>query len=380
MCSLMQGNRMRTLERDAIAFIRENMAEKTVVSFSGGKDSLVALDLAVRAGVDKAVFADTTIEFKETVEYIKFVRDFLGIEIDIVKAPKSFFEVAKYIGFPSRRRRWCCDVFKFGPLAKYAAENDVHAFVTGLRKYESYQRSRYNKIDKNPLVPAIQLNPILRWSENDVWEYIKKYELPINPLYKYLNRIGCWCCPFKTKEEFQKIKRYFPQLYKNLINEVSTYAERLSIKDKRKFVDDFGWTMWASPVKQSYGGFLTHCSEGKPMRHLVFLENKMGKAVAKLLPILTDKYEVHDDGKIICVSTDVSHKKLNILVEKAINCVGCGACTATCKNNALYVENGYLEVKIDKCTHCLACLNTNLLKGACVFRNYSSRRKSLIRM
>ena len=73
-------------------------------------------------------------------------------------------------------------------------------------------------------------------------------------------------------------------------------------------------------------------------------------------------------------------KKPIALVEKAVNCVGCGACTATCKNNALCVENGYLEVRTDKCTHCLACLNTNLLKGACVFRNYSTRRISLTRM
>ena len=376
----MQGNKLRILEREVIAFIREHTTENVVVSFSGGKDSLVVLDLAVRAGINRAVFADTTIEFKETVEYVKTMGNFFGIKIDIVKAPKDFFEVARKIGFPSRRRRWCCDVFKFGPLAKYAAENDVHAFVTGLRKDESYQRTKYTRIDKNPIVPVTQLNPILEWSEKEVWSYIKKYELPVNPLYKYLDRIGCWCCPFKTRDEFEKIKHHFPQLYAKFRNELLAYAEILGIKDKRKFVDEFGWTMWASPVNRSYGGFSTPCSEGKPMRHLVFLENKMGEAVTKLLPILTDKFEVHDGGNIICVPTDIPYTKLNILVEKAINCVGCGACTATCKNNALCVENGYLEVRTDKCTHCLACLNTNLLKGACVFRNYSITRISLTRM
>jgi len=376
----MQGNKLRVLEREAISFIRENTTENVVVSFSGGKDSLVVLDLAIRAGIEKAVFCDTTIEFKETVEYVKFIGDFLGIKIEIVKVPKDFFEIVRKIGFPSRRRRWCCDVFKFSPLAKYAAENDVYAFVTGLRRDESNQRATYTRIDKNPIVPITQLNPILEWSEKDIWEYIKKYELPVNPLYKYLNRIGCWCCPFKTKQEFERIRQYFPKLYKRLMNEVSVYADRLGIENKRKFVEEFGWTTWASPINRSYGGFSTPCSEGKPMRHLVFLENKMGKAMIRLLPILTIKFEVHENGKIICVPTDVPHTKLNILVEKAVNCVGCGACTATCKNNALYVENGYLEVKMNKCNHCFSCLNTNLLKGACVFRNYSSRRISLIRI
>jgi len=368
---------MRELEFRAISFIRENATENTVVSISGGKDSLVALDLSIRAGLDRAVFCDTTIEFRETVEYIKFLKDFYGIKIDIVRAPKDFFEIVQKVGFPSRRRRWCCDVFKFAPLAKYALENNIDAFITGLRKDESVFRSSYITIDRNPLVPVRQLNPILEWSERDVWNYIKKYALPINPLYKYFKRLGCWCCPFKTKEEWEKIKRYFPELYNKLKKELLRYAEKLGIKDQEKFVDKFGWTSWASPIDKFYAVFSNPCDKGKPLRHLVFMDEQAGMAVAELLPILCDMFEIHENGKIICIPINIPGKKLNILIEKAINCIGCGACSATCKSGALSIKDGHLKLNRDKCTHCLSCLNTNLLKGACIVRNYAPKRATI---
>ena len=100
-----------TKEIEAIQFLKKNATEKTFVSFSGGKDSLVALDLAIRANFNEAIFCDTTIEFDETLQYVNIISNFYGIKIDIVKAPIDFFEIVRKIGFPSRRSRWCCDVF-----------------------------------------------------------------------------------------------------------------------------------------------------------------------------------------------------------------------------------------------------------------------------
>ena len=59
------------------------------VSFSGGKDSLVALDLAVRVGVTKAVYCDTTADFDETVVYVAKLKDFYGIDLLRREGPRS---------------------------------------------------------------------------------------------------------------------------------------------------------------------------------------------------------------------------------------------------------------------------------------------------
>jgi len=141
-------------ESYALAQLAEFKGKSVAVSFSGGKDSLVALDLAYRIGISKVVFCDTSIEFDETIDYVKFIEQFYGIEIDVVTAPRSFFSMVDHVGIPSRRLRWCCEVFKFGPLAKYAIENRLYGFITGLRKEESNRRANYKEIDDNPLVPV----------------------------------------------------------------------------------------------------------------------------------------------------------------------------------------------------------------------------------
>lgn len=103
-------------ESFALAELAELSKRNVAVSFSGGKDSLVVLDLAQRVGIKKAVFVDTTVEFDETVDYIRSVEDFYGFKIVVLRAPVDFFGMVGHIGVPSRRFRWCCDVFKFGLL------------------------------------------------------------------------------------------------------------------------------------------------------------------------------------------------------------------------------------------------------------------------
>jgi len=67
-------------------------------------------------------------------------------------------------------------------------------------------------------------------------------------------------------------------------------------------------------------------------------------------------------------------KKLKILIEKAINCVGCGACTLLCKYNALSIKEGKATVDMKRCTRCLDCLRCHPFRGACIARNYAFRK------
>ncbi len=71
---------------------------------------------------------------------------------------------------------------------------------------------------------------------------------------------------------------------------------------------------------------------------------------------------------------------MNILVEKALNCLKCGACTSLCKNGALVLKDNGLWVDKNKCVHCLKCLNASVksLRGACIARNYSRKKLRII--
>jgi phosphoadenosine phosphosulfate reductase len=367
-------------ESVAIARVYEAKSKKVAVSFSGGKDSLVVLDLAVRAGIKKAVFCDTTIEFEQTLDYVRQMKDYYSIDIEVVRAPITFFDMVERIQVPSRRLRWCCEVFKFGPVAQYARKERLEAFLTGLRCDESNKRSLYTTEDNNPLVPFKQINPIIDWSSNDVWDYIKRYSLPFNPLYEHFERVGCWCCPFRTQKDWRIIEQLFPEKVSDFEKILERYGQKVGIKDMEEFIKGRGWTRWAPPVRHATAGLMRPCQDAsKCTTDYVITCNSPDEAsrVSTLLPTLTDDFIVFGSRLRVTVPSQKA-KRLSILVEKAAGCIGCGACTSVCTEGALSIMNGRLNLDKERCVHCEDCLNGSLLKGACIIRNYSSRKNSYI--
>lgn len=367
-------------ERIALAQLANISENRLAVSFSGGKDSLVALDLAYRVGIRKAVFCDTTIEFEETKKFVESVERFYGIDIDTVRAPITFFEMIRHVGLPSRILRWCCDVFKFGPLSNYAIGEDLYGFITGLRMKESNKRSRYKESDNNPLVPVRQINPILSWTDTEVWEYIKKNSLPINPLYEHFDRIGCWCCPFRTDKDWKKVKELFPEkagLFEQLLTD---FANRMNIADKEEFIERRGWAAWSSPVKKISVGVYSPCQADGDKIDLIFSgqNEKQTERIIKILPIITKDYFVVG-SKLRITTSNLDKRRLNVLIEKAINCRACGACTLLCRLGALHVDEESIYVDFSKCNRCQRCITTQPLRGACVIRNYSPSIATLVK-
>ena len=119
--------------------------ENLVASFSGGKDSTVTADLAVRALSNPYlvhIFGDTTLEFPSTLEYVKRFRK--SHPLAIFKTARNneqvFYEVAEEIGPPARSMRWCCSMFKTGPISrafKSLFGNQPILTFYGIRKGES---------------------------------------------------------------------------------------------------------------------------------------------------------------------------------------------------------------------------------------------------
>ena len=355
---------------------------RLAVSFSGGKDSLVVLDIAQRAGIKKAVFCNTTIEFDETIEYTRKISNYFTLKMDFVEPQKSFFEMVEKIGVPSRRFRWCCDILKFAPLANYANDKHIKGFVTGLRRQESKRRKFYTENDKNPLMTTRQINPIIDWSTQDVWSYIRTYNLPYNPLYEKINRIGCWCCPYKSDSEWNLIREMIPNKMDMFEKCVSNYANQMKIYDKKRFLNG-GWKAYAPPLKKIIASvFQSEPCQNPDVNHCNFFFRGQSEyqveRIVKILPIISDDYFYH--GKKIRITLNDNNGtrvKLKILIEKAINCVGCGACTATCPTGALSIEDGTISVDESKCIHCGNCLHTKKVKGSCIMRNYNYRRQSV---
>lgn len=259
------------MEKKAIKTIQKNCPPvESIVMFSGGKDSLVVMDLARKAGIKKSVYIKSPLEFKQTIKYVEKFPD-----VDIIGFNKDFFELCQKLCIPSRRMKWCCTVYKLTPIAIYNRKNNIKYNIRGVRREESSNREDYDEIGDKKF-PWVTVDPILDWTDKDVWRYIRKYNLPINPLYQVINRVGCWCCPFNSKKDWGAARDLMPQEYKKfkeLINESSLSIDK---EWKRHYIKG-GWSGWAYKTELN--------------------------RVATLL-----------DSK-------------NMLkVEKKLNCVGCGAC------------------------------------------------------
>lgn len=180
------------------------------VAISGGKDSDVIVKLCELAKVKYDLHHQhTTIDAPETVRYIRHT--YPTCEIDYPEV--SFWQLMINQGIPpTRLMRYCCKELK-----EYGGNGRTK--VLGVRWAESTGRKNNRKMVelcyKND---TKTVNPIIDWSESEVWEFHRKYNLPHNVLYDQgYKRVGCIGCPQKGKKGMLEDFKRFPQYKENYL-------------------------------------------------------------------------------------------------------------------------------------------------------------------
>lgn len=175
------------------------------LAFSGGKDSIVLYDLAVKSSVKfSAHYNLTTVDPPELVHFIKDKYPNVIIE----KPLQTMWQLVEKNGLPYRRMRFCCRVLK--------ESHGTGAVLTGVRHEESPRRAKrcvfeYHHDKKRSDIWFI--NPIIDWLETEVWSYIKSNHIPYCELYDIgWKRIGCVLCPFTTQAEKDTHAARYPKI------------------------------------------------------------------------------------------------------------------------------------------------------------------------
>lgn len=190
----------------------ESLGYMPVLGFSGGKDSQVCYDLTLRAGIPfKAVF-NHSFESNETIRFIKSNYPSVVFRRNV---KEGFFQnMIKNHNrlLPTVEFSYCCEDYK------HNKKNVDYATILGVRATESNSRKNRKLLEtKNKKFlkknqqriyeyfsescvasgdpSEISLKPIVDWSEDEVWEYIKVHHLSVNPEYASENRVGCMICP-----------------------------------------------------------------------------------------------------------------------------------------------------------------------------------------
>jgi phosphoadenosine phosphosulfate reductase len=176
------------------------------LAFSGGKDSICIYQLALMACVKfDSHFNFTTIDPPEVV---KFIRDeYPKVSIDRPKI--SMWElIVKNKMPPTRMARYCCRELK-------ERGGEGRFVITGVRASESIRRKNRKMVDMCYTKHKRIINPIIDWTDKDVWEFIKTNSFKYPSLYDDgQKRIGCIMCPMLGAKGMLADAKRYPKFYK----------------------------------------------------------------------------------------------------------------------------------------------------------------------
>ena len=277
------------LEKKAIQRLQtfEPRTEPYYLAYSGGKDSDVILTLAKLAGVKyEAVHNLTTVDAPETVYHVRKqadvridkARDGEGNHINMERL------IVQKMLPPTRIIRYCCDVLK-------ERGGRGRKVITGVRRAESVQRNtngglvkvlgkpktaqksaeavgvEYRVSKQGGLIMDVDndearqwledcyrshktmINPIVDWTDYDVWEFLRHYNVEVNPLYECgFKRIGCIGCPMASKHRWAEFERYpkYKERYIRAFDKMLIAREEAGLENKINWQtgeDVFKWWM-----------------------------------------------------------------------------------------------------------------------------------------
>ncbi|HPH53001.1 MAG TPA: phosphoadenosine phosphosulfate reductase family protein [Bacteroidales bacterium] len=370
------------------------------VAFSGGKDSIVVLDLVQRAlphNKFKVLFGDTGMEFPDTykiVDQTKLCCEEAGIEF--LRSESDFAPefTWRHFGPPAQTMRWCCSVHKTAPqillLREYTENPNFRGMAfTGIRGDESASRSEYEGISHGKKVQGqYSCHPILEWNSAELFAYIYDRGLLINDAYKKGNsRAGCLVCPLAaSKNMYFKEQAYNSNCegyrttttFNDIILETSS-KELSNPSAVKEFMDIGGWKARRSGKELSFAKRYTMESFDKgvltiqvtrlstdwrqwikTIGEITFLENGdievlYGKKIYHI------EITENNEGLVATIVIGSNSQQdiyfmseLKTIFRKSAYCVGCRVCEANCPNGFISMKDGCVIID-DRCVKCKKC-------------------------
>ena len=423
------AERLNYIRSEAYDFIRTTASnypsDNTVISFSGGKDSSVVADLVVRALENPSlvhIFGNTTLEFPLTLEYVQRFRKINPRAILKIAKNKEqiFYDVCEDIGPPARMMRWCCSMFKTGPITRVInnlfKDKQILTFY-GIRKYESVSRSKYDRVSSNTESVKIQKQtvaaPIFEWKDLDVWLYLLSEHVDFNDAYRLgYDRVGCWCCPNNNERAQFLSKIYMPEEYSKWHDFLVSFAKRIGKPDPEVYVETGMWKarqggngvsasediklkftnctvednakiyQLNKPVSDSFFslfnpfGIVSKELGRKLIGEVIVLDPKSNVPIISLQPFKQQDFDYAIKIKTMNVANhDELQRMAAYQVRKYNACRKCLKCESICRYGAISIYGDTYKIDSEKCKRCKKCVTAKYLDGGCKMVSYLATKE-----
>lgn len=219
---------------------KETFGEKLEVSYSGGKDSDVILELAKMAKVDFVpIYKCTTIDPPFTIKHAK------ENGAMIIRPKMNFPQLLAYGGYPNWRYRFCCNTLK-----EYKVMNVA---ILGVRACESNARKERYKEPTQCRVysrksEVQQYFPILKWTDEDCLAFIAERRIKLHPMYYNADgtidmkkRLGCMCCPLTGEKIRREQFAERPNMLKVYLRGGRAFLDEHQDSVKHKYGNEYRW-------------------------------------------------------------------------------------------------------------------------------------------
>ena len=191
--------------------------DRAAIVTSGQLSGMVQIHLAAENRLPfRVCTVDTLRLFPETYTFFDQVEERYGIKIeriqpDTIEVEKMVAEHGEYLFFDSRtKQKFCCDIRKIKPM--YQLLDTLDVWITGTRRDQSDTRHNFKKVEivSSTTHPILKVSPLIHWTTEQVWDFVRDNDVPVNPLFKpnahghYYESLGCKTCTTRIRPDEPK--------------------------------------------------------------------------------------------------------------------------------------------------------------------------------
>ncbi len=198
---IQQLNENLKTPQDVLKWALDNLQSRIALASSFGAEDVVVIDMMLRINPKARIFTlDTGRLNQETYDIMDAIRDKYNVNIEVMFPDQSEVEQMVRVNGLNLfyqsigNRKLCCGIRKVHSLKRMLSTLD--GWITGVRADQTEVRSNANKIEIDLQHNGIlKINPIIEWTWEQTWDYIKKNNVPYNKLHdKGFSSIGCEPC------------------------------------------------------------------------------------------------------------------------------------------------------------------------------------------